>query len=670
MVHFHRTTQLGDTMGTPAYMAPEQWNDPRYKSAEAPEGVWYESDIYSFGVCMWEMFCGRRPYEVSIGVTDGAPDPRALKRDIPDGLRTLLLRSVEFERSKRQQDFSELRDELNAVYRELYGTDASHYRLELHNTTADELNNQGYSYYELGRDKEARKCFEVAVKANNTHPEAVFNLALLQWRSGEVDDMEVLRRVRNCSSNPAVSKEKIEELLAYSHAERYDLSSAKEELKDYAGRFEELFGRSEIGSMGLIRTFDVHSSDIISVSLSADGKYAVSGSLDHTPKLWKVSTGHCLRIFEGHDGCVSSVDLSADGKYAISGSYDKTLKLWDVSTGQCLYTFKGHSGEVSSVSLSADGNYAISASRDNTLKLWEVSTGHCLRTFEGHNGWVSSVDLSADGKYAISGGKDNTLKLWDVSTGQCLRTFEGYSSEVSSVILSTDGRYAVSGSFDDTLKLWVVSTGQCLRTFEGHSRDVNSVSLSAEGRYALSGSWDKTLKLWEININAHSYKSELQLTDFKGFKEIKGKQDELWLAIEEAERLIDNGNNTKAFTVLYNAWEMVDFRDHKELLTLYQKLYKLSSGKKFSFAYAKKTFEGHSRSVTSVSMSDDGSYAISASSDNTLKLWEVSTGHCLRTFEGHSRDVNSVSLSADGKYVISGSDCFASAGNGEMPLLS
>ena len=188
-----------------------------------------------------------------------------------------------------------------------------------------------------------------------------------------------------------------------------------------------------------------------------------------------------MRAFEGHKDDVRSVCLSADGRYAISGSDDKTLKLWDVSTGQCLRTFEGHSDTLCSVSLSA--------SPIMSLALKPIT--------------LCSVSLSADGRYVISANDqsatlDMSLKLWDVSTGQCLRTFEGHSDFVLSVCLSADGKYALSGSSDKTLKLWEVSTGQCLRTFEGHSGPVNSVCLSADGRYAISGGQDGTIKLWRL----------------------------------------------------------------------------------------------------------------------------------------------------------------------------
>ncbi|MBD2205990.1 NB-ARC domain-containing protein, partial [Calothrix sp. FACHB-168] len=68
-----------------------------------------------------------------------------------------------------------------------------------------------------------------------------------------------------------------------------------------------------------------------------------------------------------------------------------------------------------------------------------------------------------------------------------------------------------------------------------------------------------------------------------------------------------------------------------------------------------RTLEGHSYSVNAIALSADGKYAISASDDNTLKVWDWQTGQQLRTLEGHSDCVNAIALSADGKYAISAS---------------
>src|SRR5438045_2250556 len=54
-------------------------------------------------------------------------------------------------------------------------------------------------------------------------------------------------------------------------------------------------------------------------------------------------------------------------------------------------------------------------------------------------------------------------------------------------------------------------------------------------------------------------------------------------------------------------------------------------------------------------ISSDGAYALSASWDKTLRLWELATGNTTRRFVGHTNDVLSVSFSADNRQIVSGS---------------
>ncbi|BAY15071.1 WD repeat protein [Anabaenopsis circularis NIES-21] len=68
-----------------------------------------------------------------------------------------------------------------------------------------------------------------------------------------------------------------------------------------------------------------------------------------------------------------------------------------------------------------------------------------------------------------------------------------------------------------------------------------------------------------------------------------------------------------------------------------------------------RTLTGHSDWVNAVALTPDGQYVISASGDNTLKVWNWQTGELLRTLTGHSDRVNAVALTPDGQYVISAS---------------
>jgi WD40 repeat protein len=64
---------------------------------------------------------------------------------------------------------------------------------------------------------------------------------------------------------------------------------------------------------------------------------------------------------------------------------------------------------------------------------------------------------------------------------------------------------------------------------------------------------------------------------------------------------------------------------------------------------------GHSGPVDAVALTADGSRALSGSSDNTLRLWDLAAGKTLLTFEGHTKRVGAVAVLADGRRALSGS---------------
>lgn len=486
-----------------------------------------------------------------------------------------------------------------------------------------------------------------------------------------------------------------------------------------------------------LRTFEGRAG---AVAISPDGRRGLSGSWGRTLGLWELATGQCLRTFEGHSRSVASVAISSDGRWVLSGSDDKTLRLWELESGKCLRTFEGHTSAVESVAISPNGHWGLSGSHDATLRLWDLATGQCLRTFEGH---ARSVAISPDGRWGLSGSLAGTLRRWELvvpdvrsslvpavpqrshellrqrdefvravetaethlrkgeirealrclavargirgherddaatsllgrvacycrsrslSGGWLLRTIEGDPGGVISVAISPDGRRGLSGG-GDALRLWDLETGHCLRTFEVFW--VQSVAFSPNGHLGFSEDCLNVARLWDLETGRCLCTFE-GIPDIGFFNSIAISPDGRWglatgansgdLDLSDCDfRLCDlvtgrclrtfQGHSKDVTTVAISPdgrWGLSGSNDK----TL--RLWNLATGE------CLRIFEGHSEWVTSVAISPDGFWGLSGSMDGKLRLWELASSQCLRTFEGHSSSVNSVAISPDGRWGLSG----------------
>ena len=357
------------------------------------------------------------------------------------------------------------------------------------------------------------------------------------------------------------------------------------------------------------------------------GQSAVGAETEQSSKQSKEagpeSTNISAKIFAptGHHE-VSSVAFSPDGKYILSaGSMKNSLQLWDNATGKEIRTFIGDTDAIYSAGVSPDGKYVLSGSANQTMKLWDVATGKELKAFTGNSkdDLISSVAFSPDGLYALSGGSDRTLKLWDVATGKEIRTFTGHKGWVSSVAFSPDGKYALSGSWDNTLRLWDIATGREIKTFNGQS-----VLDSAASDFTKDG------ERIPAYIRAMAEKGMFNTS----FSRIS------CVAISPDGRYALSGNWNTTLTL----WN----------ISADKQITQPSRGRRSQDNSIIRTFTGHTDRVNSIAFSPDGSQIISASRDNSIKLWDAATGREIKTFKGHKGDINSIAFSNDAKSFISG----------------
>ena len=109
--------------------------------------------------------------------------------------------------------------------------------------------------------------------------------------------------------------------------------------------------------------FNGHNDSVYSVAFTPDCTGIISGSLDKTLKYWdvrpifaggKTCVGPYSNLngeerkgstmnFTGHKDYVLSVAVSSDGRWVISGSRDRAVRLWDANTAVTQCMLLGHS---------------------------------------------------------------------------------------------------------------------------------------------------------------------------------------------------------------------------------------------------------------------------------------------------------------------------------------
>jgi WD40 repeat protein len=407
-----------------------------------------------------------------------------------------------------------------------------------------------------------------------------------------------------------------------------------------------------------LKTLEGHTEHVVCVSVTPDGKRAVSAGNDHTLRVWNLESGGCLRTLRKHKPS-RGVSVMADGKRAVSGCLDNTLRVWNLENGQCLKTLEGHTDYISDVSVTVDGKRAISTSGDRTARVWDLESGRCVKILEGHTHWVSSVSMTPDGKKAVSASFDETLRVWDLESGQCLKILKGHTSAVDGVSMTPDGKRAVSASQDKALRVWDLERGQCLRTLQGHTEIVWGVSVTADGKRTVSASSDKTLLLWDLErgqclrtLQGHTEEVLCVSVTPDGKRAVSASLDDtlqLWDA-DSGQCLKILGKDTGRVQSLavtadgkraVGAW----YDGLEEALMLWD----LESGRRL------KTLKKDTSWLWGVSTTPDGNRAVFANSDGTLWLWDLEGGRRNKILKGHSDAISSVSVTPDGKRAISAS---------------
>ncbi|VVC36005.1 Hypothetical protein CINCED_3A010085 [Cinara cedri] len=155
-------------------------------------------------------------------------------------------------------------------------------------------------------------------------------------------------------------------------------------------------------------------------ALETNGAYIVTGSQDHTLKVFRIEDRQLLYTLHGHYGPITCLFIDqVNPRMAASGSQDGMLCVWDLITGTCMYTVQSHDGAV--LGLTCSASYVISIGQDDKICVWDRFHGHQLNSIQISNVYCYNLAMLTHNLLITS--KQGCIVIMDVQSGDPVKVF-------------------------------------------------------------------------------------------------------------------------------------------------------------------------------------------------------------------------------------------------------
>ena len=368
------------------------------------------------------------------------------------------------------------------------------------------------------------------------------------------------------------------------------------------------------------------------------GKIAI-GSGESTTRIWDAKTGKLERTLQRTDEketFIHSIAFSPDGTLLAAGDGPDTISIWDTATSEHKHELKGHTNDVKNMAFSPDGSTLASISGDSNIFLWNTQTWQQIGTLTGDMTSIERIAYSQDGELLAAGDGDGRIHLWDANIGKLRKILTAHQSRISAVVFVKDSQTLVSCSEHGTLRKWDVNTGENTLSVANDYDTFSKFALSHDGKTLAALTEFSTPYLFDITVP----------TSPKLIKRIQSRRAVDIAFSPDGETIATMETDQTAYL-----WDMkIDIPKH--LNGLLTEIDTTLWGMKID--RPKLSFKGHTAQIACFAFSPDGKTCATGGFDNTLRLWDTTTGKA-KIIKEHKGWVESLAFSPDGKTIASGS---------------
>uniref|UniRef100_A0AAA9T5Y1 Eukaryotic translation initiation factor 3 subunit I n=1 Tax=Bos taurus TaxID=9913 RepID=A0AAA9T5Y1_BOVIN len=289
---------------------------------------------------------------------------------------------------------------------------------------------------------------------------------------------------------------------------------------------------------------------------------------------------------------------------------------------------QGHERSITQIKYNREGDLLFTVAKDPIVNVWYSVNGERLGTYMGHTGAVWCVDADWDTKHVLTGSADNSCRLWDCETGKQLALLKtnsavrtcGFDFGGNIIMFSTDKQmgYQCFVSFFDLRDPSQIDSNEPYMRIPCNDSKITSAVWGPLGECIIAGHEGGEL-------NQYSAKRAQPSTESAVCHRRRG----LYIKLR-----INGASSQKR--ELFHRHEQSVWRHRVK-----------GSGEVLV------NVKEHSRQINDIQLSRDMTMFVTASKDNTAKLFDSTTLEHQKTFRTE-RPVNSAALSPNYDHVVLG----------------
>lgn len=508
-------TQLGQMIGTPQYMSPEQ-------AGVSGLDIDTRADIYSLGVLLYELLTGTPPFdrnmlrvapldevrriirevepprpssrvgtsldsEMTVIAKDRQLDVPSLRRTLQGDLDWIVLKALEKDRSRRYESAGALADDIGrhlenrpvlacppaAWY--IAGKFFRRYSLTISITLLlflAILIGAGLAVWQGTRailaERRALADRDRAVAAETR------NLALLYaadlrraadaWQQRDATQMRealALHIPREGESDPRgfewnwlwKQSGTISQELLPSGGPLYVLALRPTDGLLAAGGADGLLHLFDTRENRLLRSLDLGQSELNGLAYSPDGQWLASAGDDGTVAVWDTSTWRARWRVTAHQALAYQVAFSPDGRWIVSCGNEPDARVWAAENGTLLGVLGSDGLSLDNLSVSPEGLVALGSQGGGA---WVYTSDRQLVARHPGTDRFTLVAFSPDGLWLAKGFPDHIIRLY--GPGDVTRLSKTYTlpDQIRSLAFSPQANYLVAGDSGGAVHAWQI----------------------------------------------------------------------------------------------------------------------------------------------------------------------------------------------------------------------